>query len=105
MAHIGTETTETSCSRARWWAPDAWPASYVICSRTVRTFIAGTDPFSRAVIAFAPPIDVRADAGREEMARKHSEMQAALERVRDLAESWFTLSSQARDRHRTEWNA
>jgi len=62
-------------------------------------------PFSRAVIAFSSPIDVPADAGREEMARKHSEMQAALERVRDLAESWFTLSSQARDRHRTEWNA
>ena len=62
-------------------------------------------PFSRAVIAFAPPIDVRADADREEMARKHSEMQAALERVRDLAESWFTLSPQSRDRHRARWNA
>jgi lysophospholipid acyltransferase (LPLAT)-like uncharacterized protein len=59
-------------------------------------------PFSRAVIAFAPPIYVPGDANREVMARKHAEMQAALERARDLAESWFMLSPQEHERHRAE---
>ena len=62
-------------------------------------------PFSRAVILFAPPIEVPADADRELMAQKHAEMQAALDRVCDLAEAWFALSPAERDRHRAEWNA
>lgn len=61
--------------------------------------------FSHAVILFAPPICVPADADHEMLARKHAEMQAALERVRDLGESWFTLSPERRDRERTAWNA
>ncbi len=62
-------------------------------------------PFSRAVIAFAPPIYVSPDADREDIAQKHAEMQTALERVRDLAESWFTLPTAERDRERAIWNA
>ena len=62
-------------------------------------------PFSRAVILFAPPICVPADAEHEALAQKHAEMQAALERVRDLGESWFTLSPEDRDRERAAWNA
>jgi lysophospholipid acyltransferase (LPLAT)-like uncharacterized protein len=62
-------------------------------------------PFSRAVMVVAPPIHVPHDARREETERKHAEMQAALERVRDVAESWFDLSELERDRLRAEWNA
>ena len=61
-------------------------------------------PFSRAVLVEAPLIHVSPDADADEMARKHAEMQTALERVRDVAESWFTLSEAERDRLRTEWN-
>lgn len=61
-------------------------------------------PFSRAVLVMAPPIYVSADADSEEMRKKISEMQAALERVRDVAESWFELSEAERRRLRKEWN-
>ena len=62
-------------------------------------------PFSRAVIVSAPLIFVSAEADAEEIKRKHAEMQAALERVRDVAESWFGLSEAERERLRTERNA
>jgi lysophospholipid acyltransferase (LPLAT)-like uncharacterized protein len=61
--------------------------------------------FSRAVIVSAPLITVSPDADAEELKRKHAEMQSALERVRDVAESWFGLSEEERQRLRTEWNA
>jgi lysophospholipid acyltransferase (LPLAT)-like uncharacterized protein len=61
--------------------------------------------FSRAVIVSAPLMLVSPDADAEELKRKHAEMQAALERVRDVAESWFGLSEAERDRLRAEWNA
>jgi len=61
-------------------------------------------PLSRAVLTVAPLIWVPKDADRETLEQKHAEMQAALERVRDLAESWFTLSPEERARHRAEWN-
>jgi len=61
-------------------------------------------PFSRAVLVVAPPIYVSKDADSEEMGRKISEMQAALECVRDVAESWFQLSETERQRLRREWN-
>jgi len=60
-------------------------------------------PFTRAVMFIAPPICVPSDAGSEQMKQKQDEMQAALERVRDLAESWFRLSEKERDRLRDEW--
>ena len=62
-------------------------------------------PFSRCVMLFHPPIYVAADAGREELEAKHAEMQRALERVRDAAQSWWKLPPSERDRIRAEWNA
>jgi lysophospholipid acyltransferase (LPLAT)-like uncharacterized protein len=61
-------------------------------------------PFARAVILFAPPIYVPANANAEAMEARHSEMQRELERVRDIAEDWFSLSEEARAKHRTEFN-
>ncbi len=61
--------------------------------------------FSRAVIVSAPLILVSPDADAEELERKHAEMQSALERVRDVSESWFGLSEAERERLRAEWNA
>jgi lysophospholipid acyltransferase (LPLAT)-like uncharacterized protein len=60
-------------------------------------------PFSRAVMFVAPPIRVPIDADNETVQRKQAELQAALDRLRDAAESWFTLSERARDRVRDEW--
>jgi lysophospholipid acyltransferase (LPLAT)-like uncharacterized protein len=60
-------------------------------------------PFSRAVIVSAPLMLVSPDADAEELKRKHEEMQSALERVRDVAESWFGLSEVERERLRAEW--
>ncbi|MGH9713529.1 MAG: lysophospholipid acyltransferase family protein [Candidatus Acidiferrales bacterium] len=60
--------------------------------------------FSRAVLVMAPPIYVAADGDSEEMQKKIAEMQAALERVRDVAESWFQLSETERQHLREEWN-
>jgi len=60
-------------------------------------------PFSRAVMFVAPPIRVPMDGDSETMKEKQAEVQAALERVRDLAESWFDLSDAERDRLREQW--
>ena len=60
-------------------------------------------PFSAAVMFVAPPIRVPADADSEVMKQKQEEMQAALERVRDLAEGWFKRSEREKDRLRDEW--
>jgi lysophospholipid acyltransferase (LPLAT)-like uncharacterized protein len=60
-------------------------------------------PFSRVVMFVAPPIRVPASADSDMLKTKQDEMQAALERVRDVAESWFGLSEDARDRLRDEW--
>ncbi len=61
-------------------------------------------PFARTVMLFAPPIYVPEDAERETLEAKHAEMQGELERVRDIAESWFTLSEEERARHRAEFD-
>ena len=61
-------------------------------------------PFSRTVILFAPPIYVPADANAEVMEAKHAEMQRKLERVRDIAESWYSLSEAEREKHRAEFD-
>jgi len=62
-------------------------------------------PFSRTVILFAPPICVSADTNAEKMEAKHAEMQCELERVRDIAESWFSLSEAEREKYRAEFSA
>jgi hypothetical protein len=47
-------------------------------------------------------IYVPQDADAEMIKAKHEEMQKALERVRDIAEGWFSLSDDERKRLRTE---
>ncbi len=59
-------------------------------------------PFSRVVMFVAPPIWVPTDADGDMMKSKRDEMQAALERVRDVAESWFEMTEEERDRVRDE---
>jgi lysophospholipid acyltransferase (LPLAT)-like uncharacterized protein len=61
-------------------------------------------PFSRTLMLFAPPIYVPKDADADMMETKHAEMQRELERVRDIAENWFSLSDTERARHREEFN-
>jgi lysophospholipid acyltransferase (LPLAT)-like uncharacterized protein len=61
-------------------------------------------PFSRAVMFVAPPIHVPVDADSQVIHAKQAEMQSALERVRDAAESWFSLSTDEQDRLRDEWS-
>ena len=61
-------------------------------------------PFSRIVMFVAPPIRVPTDADSEMIKRKQAEMQAALERVRDVAESWFQLTEDQRDHIREQWS-
>jgi lysophospholipid acyltransferase (LPLAT)-like uncharacterized protein len=60
-------------------------------------------PFTRAVVLVAPPIYVPAEADADMLEAKHAEMQRALERVRDIAESWFALSETERDAYRKEF--
>jgi len=57
------------------------------------------------VLVVAPPIEVPPDADREMLDAKQAELQATLERVRDLAESWFTLPAAEQERQRALWNA
>lgn len=61
-------------------------------------------PFARTVMLFAPPIYVPKDANAEEMETKHAEMQGELERVRDIAEAWFSMNADEREKHRTEFS-
>ncbi len=61
--------------------------------------------FSRAILVIAPPIEVAEDANREGLDEKHQEMQRMLERLRDIAETWFSLSEAERERERAIWNA
>ena len=60
-------------------------------------------PFARTMILFAPPIYVPADADSQLLEGKHEEMQKELERVRDIAESWYSLSEADRQRYRREF--
>jgi len=61
-------------------------------------------PFSRTLMLFGSPIYVPKDASAELMEAKHAEMQRELERVRDIAESWFSLSDAEREKHRAEFS-
>jgi lysophospholipid acyltransferase (LPLAT)-like uncharacterized protein len=60
-------------------------------------------PFSRAVVFVAPPIRVPADADDEQVRQKQAELQSALERARDAAQSWFKVSEGEREKIREEW--
>jgi lysophospholipid acyltransferase (LPLAT)-like uncharacterized protein len=58
--------------------------------------------FARAVLIGAEPIYVPKDADSDMIKAKHEEMQKALERVRDIAEDWFSLSEEEKNRYRAE---
>ncbi len=58
--------------------------------------------FTRAILIGSPPIHVPQDADAEMIKAKHEEMQTALERVRDIAEGWFNLTEEERNRYRAE---
>lgn len=60
-------------------------------------------PFSRVVMFVAPPIRMPAGADSGTVKAKQAEIQAALERVRDIAESWFKKTERERDAIRDEW--
>ena len=58
--------------------------------------------FSRAVIIGGRPVIVPQDADSDMIQSKHQEMQKELERVRDIAEGWFSFTEAERDRYRAE---
>jgi len=60
-------------------------------------------PFSPAVLFVAPPIRVPKDADDELVRKKQAELQSALERARDAAQSWFKVSEDERQKMREEW--
>jgi lysophospholipid acyltransferase (LPLAT)-like uncharacterized protein len=62
-------------------------------------------PYTRAVLVIAPPLEVPKDTDHDGLEKKHQEMQAMLERLRDVAESWFSLTEEGRERERLSWNS
>lgn len=62
-------------------------------------------PFTRAVLVIAPTLYVPMDAGHDGLEAKHLEMQKTLERLRDVAENWFSLNEIERERERGAWNS
>ncbi len=62
-------------------------------------------PFTRAVLIIAPVLEVSKDTDHEGLEKKHQEMQKILERLRDVAESWFLLTEEEQERARAIWNA
>jgi lysophospholipid acyltransferase (LPLAT)-like uncharacterized protein len=62
-------------------------------------------PFSRVVLVIGPPIEVPDEIGRDAVERKQADLQQALQRARETAESWFKLSTIERERQREIWNA
>jgi hypothetical protein len=61
-------------------------------------------PFSRVVLVIGAPIEVPPDADRDTLSSKQADLQRLLERTRDAAESWFTLSAAEQERQRAIWN-
>jgi hypothetical protein len=58
--------------------------------------------FARAILISSPPIHVPLDADPDTIKAKYEEMQKALERVRDIAEGWFGLTEEERNRYRAD---
>jgi lysophospholipid acyltransferase (LPLAT)-like uncharacterized protein len=58
--------------------------------------------FARAILLGGEPIYVPQDADSNMIRAKHEEMQKALERVRDIAEGWFAMSEEERNKYRAE---
>ena len=62
-------------------------------------------PFTRAILVIAPTLEVPRNADHDGLEGKHQEMQKMLERLRDVAENWFSLSALERERERAAWNS
>ncbi|HEY2645555.1 MAG TPA: lysophospholipid acyltransferase family protein [Candidatus Acidoferrales bacterium] len=62
-------------------------------------------PFTRSIVVFAPAIDVAKDTDHEMLEKKQQEMQKMLERLRDVAEGWFSLTEEEQERERAFWNS
>jgi hypothetical protein len=62
-------------------------------------------PFTRAILVIAPTLWVPKDTDHDGLEAKQQEMQKILERLRDVAESWFSLSETERERERAMWNS
>jgi lysophospholipid acyltransferase (LPLAT)-like uncharacterized protein len=58
--------------------------------------------FARAVLVGGKLIHVPQDSDSDMIRAKHEEMQKELERVRDVAEGWFAMSEEERNRYRAE---
>jgi lysophospholipid acyltransferase (LPLAT)-like uncharacterized protein len=61
-------------------------------------------PFSRVVLVIGQPIEVTDETGRDAIERKQADLQRSLERARDTAVSWFSLSPAEQERQRAIWN-
>jgi lysophospholipid acyltransferase (LPLAT)-like uncharacterized protein len=61
-------------------------------------------PYTRAVLVFAPVLEVSKDTDHEGLEKKHQEMQKMLERLRDVAENWFSLTETEREAERKQWS-
>ena len=61
-------------------------------------------PFTRAVVVFAPAIEVPQAADHDGIVKKQQEMQNMLERLRDVAENWFSMTEKERERERRLWD-
>lgn len=62
-------------------------------------------PFSRVIIAIAPPIYVPPNADRSTVEEAQAQMQRELDRTRESADAWFQLRPEERQRQRKIWNA
>src|SRR6202045_334233 len=59
--------------------------------------------FARAVLIGGNPIYVPQDADAAMIETKHQEMQKELERVRDIAEGWFSFTEAEREKYRAKF--
>jgi hypothetical protein len=55
------------------------------------------------VLIGGKPIYVPQDADAAMIETKHQEMQKELERVRDIAEGWFSFTDEEREKYRAEF--
>ena len=60
-------------------------------------------PYTRAILVFAPVLEAPKDTDHEGLENKHQEMQKMLERLRDVAEGWFSFTEAERERERAFW--
>jgi lysophospholipid acyltransferase (LPLAT)-like uncharacterized protein len=61
-------------------------------------------PFTRAILIIAPTLEVPKGADHDGLEEKHQEMQKTLERLRDVAEGWFSMTEEEREAERKKWN-